>query len=213
MDGATLQAKVYTGYAKAALRLGLSFNHYRSSSAINPISGSYLLGSILMSANINWAYDKASKYGNAIFQLLLDGNLTQVGDYLIGAKSTFFIAAMQPLLPILGVQCNQVFTIKRPTQPTGVGQVGYGGYQDSTATIIYEGCPACVLEGTKGEANQFNLPNDIRMPWWKILMPYLGGIKLLTGDIITDANGLQYELSSCELTDMGWRLTATQLGA
>lgn len=212
MDGATLQQKVYAGYAKAALRIGTSFNQYRASTAINPTASGNLVQSLLASANVNWAYDRANKYGNAVYQMLVDGTQTQVGDFLVGS-STYYIAAMQPLLPILAVKCNHTITIKRPTQPVGVGQVGYGGYQDSTATILYQGCPASILEGTKGENNSFNLPNDIKMPWWRVIFPSLGGVNIVTGDIITDETNLQYQVSSAELTELGWRLTAGQVGA
>ena len=42
-----------------------------------------------------------------------------------------------------------------------------------------------------------------------MLVPYLAGVILNNDDIVTDDLGRQFVLSSCELTALGWRLTAT----
>ena len=38
MDGALLQQKIYGGYAKSALRVGLPFDVYRPSGSVNPLA-------------------------------------------------------------------------------------------------------------------------------------------------------------------------------
>lgn len=212
MDAATLQTRIYGGYAKAAQRIGESYSVYRSISAINPLDSGYLYSNVLASFNVDWAYSKANKFGNALWQLIADGTPLQVFDYLVSEQSTFYVAAMQSLLPMLAIETNRTLTIKRPTQPTGKGSVGYGGYQDSTATLLMQNCPASVLEGTKGETSTAKLPSDTKMPWWRVLMPFLGGVILETGDIIVDDLGARSIISSVECTDMGYRLTTGELG-
>ncbi len=220
----TIQNKVYYGYSKAAAKLGLTFNQYRSSSAINPIQSGNFLRTILASNSVNWAYDKANKYGNAIWNCLIDGRLTQVGDYIVGTRDTFFIAAMQSIMPILAVECNRTITITRTIQlgdqqagttPT-TGYVGYVGRNinnSNSEKIIMQNIPCSILEGSRGQFNKVGLPTDTKMPEWKILLPRLGGVLVGTGDFILDDLGGRYTVISDEDTDFGWRLTAVEEGA
>jgi hypothetical protein len=212
MDGATLQARIYAGYAKAALRIGLSFSQYRPTAAAAPITAPYLLRSLLASFNaMDFKYGRPNLYGKATWYCIADGTLLQVGDYLTGNGSTYFIAAMQPLLPILVVECNRTVTLYRPQQQTGVGAVGYGGNTAANETVLASGFPASVLQGTKGEHGDTRLPGDVRNPWWSALLPNIpGGITLRTNDVMTDETGQRYTLSSAEQTDLGWRLTVMQ---
>lgn len=211
MDAAKLQQKVYAGYGKAATRIGPLFNLHRPSSAANPVSPGTWLGTLNASFNAqDMTYGKPNVYGKPLWYALLDGTLTQVGDYLVNDDKMYFIAAMQQTLPILAVDCNRTINVRRPQQQSGVGAVGYGGDIDSNETPLMTGWPASVLQGTKGEKGEVNLPGDVRNPWWQILFPAFPGINLRTSDIVTDDMQRRYVISSAELTDLGWRLTAQQ---
>lgn len=206
-NSARIQDRIYYGYGKGAARLGTTYTIYRSPNAINPIQDANIIGTLLLSANVSWTYSQANKYGNAVWQLLVDGRELQPFDYLMG-KQTFFVAGMQSLLPILGVDCNRTLTIKRPTQPTGTGKgiVGYSGYDPATATTLMENCPASVLSDSRGETNPNKLPLDTKVPRLKVLLPALPGISLRIGDIILDDRGVHSAISGVELTELGWRL-------
>lgn len=209
MDAATLQARIYKGYSLAATRIGPAYDLYRPTSASSPVDQNTWLGALNASFNaMDMTYGKPNLYGKPLWYALLDGTLTQVGDYLVNGDKTYFIAAMQQTLPILAVECNRTLNIFRPQQQTGVGAVGYGGDTDANETPLMTGWPASVLQGTKGEKNEVNLPGDVRNPWWQILMPAFPGVILRTADIITDDIERRYIVSSAELTDLGWRLTA-----
>ncbi len=212
MDGATLQARIYSGYAKAALRIGTTFSLYRPTTATNPIATPTLLGALLASFNaMDMKYGKPNPYGKPMWYCLADGSQLQEGDYLVSADMTYFIAAMQPLLPILAVDCNRVVTAFRPQQQTGVGAVGYGGNTAQNETVLASGFPASILQGTKGERGDTKLPGDVRNPWWTILLPNIpGGVVMRTDDVLTDDLGRRYTISSAEQTDLGWRLTALE---
>jgi hypothetical protein len=208
MDAAKLQKKVYAGYAKAALRIGPAYNLYRPTTAISPLTNAPVT---TLNASFNaedMTYGRPNKYGKPTWYCLVDGSQVLVGDYLISSAQTFFIAAMQPILPILAVDCNRTINVLRPQQQTGLGAVGYGGDIDANETPLMTGWPASVLQGTKGEKNEVNLPGDVRNPWWQILMPAFPGVVLQSADIITDDIGRRYIVSSAELTDLGWRMTA-----
>lgn len=206
-----MQARIYAGYGKAALRIGPTYSLYRPTSANNPTASGNLLGTLNASFNAqDMLYGKPNVYGKALWYCLVDGTQTKVGDYLVGADKTVFIAAMQQALPILAVECNRTLTIHRPAQQGAVGAVGYGGNTASTETMLMQNWPASVLQGTKGEKNETNLPGDVRTPWWVILMPAWAGVTLRTSDTITDDINRRYVISSAEATDLGWRLTCQQ---
>ncbi|MFC4526412.1 hypothetical protein ISN76_12930 [Dyella halodurans] len=210
MDGNTLQAKIYGGYAKAATRIGLSFAQYRPTSATNPLATS--LGSLLASFNAqDWTYKKPQGYGKAVWYCVADGTQLAVGDYLVGAPGTFFIASMQPALPIQAVLCNRTVTLYRPQQEASTGIGAYGGNTAQNQTVLAQGFPASVLQGSKSESSVARLPGDPRQGWWNMLLPPLpGGVLINYADVVTDDIGKRYLVSSAEQTSMGWRMAVTE---
>ena len=210
MDGATLQQKIYKGYGQAAKRIGFDYQQFRATSANNPLLTT-AIQTLPASFTTNFSYSAPNKYGQAAWLGLFDATLCAPGDYLVGEGGTFFIAAMQSTLPIYAVQTNRTVSVLRVGMDSGVGLGGYGGDTPATELPLMTGWPASVLQGTKGEANPAQLPGDVRTPWWAILMPAWPGIVLRTSDIILDELGRKYVISSAELTDMGWRMTAMQV--
>lgn len=167
-----------------------------------------LLFSLPVSLNAeDMKYGKPNKYGKPTWYALVDGTNLEVGDYFVGPGGTFFIAALQSLLPILVVECNRTVSIFRPQAQAGLGLGPYGGSTLVTETLLVAGRPCSILQGTKGEKSDGNLPGDVRNPWWAILMPY-AGVDLTFDDIIVDDLGRRYVISSPELSGSGWRLTA-----
>jgi hypothetical protein len=167
-----------------------------------------LLFSLPVSLNAeDMKYGKPNKYGKPTWYALVDGTDLEVGDYFVGPGGVFFIAALQSLLPILVVECNRTVSIFRPQEQAGLGLGAYGGNTAATETLLFAGRPCSILQGTKGEKTESNLPGDVRAPWWNILMPY-AGVNLTTDDVIVDDLGLRYVLSSVELSDLGFRITA-----
>lgn len=207
MDAATLQQRLYKGYAKAAQYIGPLYNVFRPSDPLSPFSGGPVATLNASFNAMDMSYGKPNLYGKPLWYALVDGTQTMVGDYLINDSQTFFIAAMQPILPILAVDCNRTISVLRPQQQDGVGAVGYGGDTDANETPLMTGWPASVLQGTKGEKGEVNLPGDVRNPWWAMLMPAFPGVVLQSADIVTDDIGRRYIISSAELTDLGWRCT------
>jgi hypothetical protein len=234
MNSATIQARIWKAYARAAGIIGESYKFYPSGliGKLRADDGSLLLaddGSVLegdlptppvasplsltsyaslfVSFNAeDMNYKKPNKYGKATWYALFDGTNTQVGDYLVGPAGTYFIAAMQLLLPILAVECNRTVTVFRPQVQTGADGE-YAGTTTQNQTPLMTGWPCSILQGTKGEKNESSLPGDTRSPWWSILLPF-GGVQILPNDIIVDDQGIRYVVSSPELSDLGYRVTA-----
>lgn len=209
MDGFKLRDKIYIGYGKAAKRIGFDYQQFRATSASNPLT-STALQTLPASFTTNFSYSAPNKYGQATWLGLFDARTFQPGDFLVGHQGTFFIAAMQDTLPIYCVQANRVISVLRVGMGPGVGLGGWAGGVRADETPLMQGWPASILQGTKGETNEAKLPQDVKTPWWLILMPAYPGIVLRTSDIIRDELDRKYMISSAELTDMGWRITAMQ---
>lgn len=209
MNGARLQALIYSkGYAKTADKIGLPHTIYRPTSAVNPtpISNANVIGTLNAHFRVDDGLTQFNNYGKAVWRGWFDGTKTQVGDYLVGADGTYFIAAQQPLLPPLCVQCNSTINITRPGDPAPYGALGYNGGASDIALMT--GWPASILAGPKGEKNEVGLPGDVKQSWWSILMPAWDGVLLTASDVMTDQNGRRFIGASIELTDMGYRITA-----
>ena len=68
--------------------------------------------------------------------------------------------------------------------------------------------PALIDIGTKGEKGDTNLPGDVRLGWYRVLLPNCPGSTIEAFDVINDNLDRRYKVSSVELTELGWRLTA-----
>ena len=208
MKADLIQERLWHGYQKAAEVLGHKYRQYRPNGPTDPTAIQNALGYRHLSLNAeDMKYSKPNKYAKATWYGLCSGVGLSVGDYLVGPSGTFFVAAMQPLLPIFMVECNRVISLLRPAQTTGIGVAQYGGDTIATETKLMTGWPASILQGTKGEKNATDLPGDVRTPWWTVLVPYCPGVILNTSDIISDDIGRRYTISSPEQSSLGWRLT------
>jgi hypothetical protein len=213
MDGATLQAKLYRGYARAAQKAGLAFSQFRSTGTTNPLSGTPLatLNALFTPAHHGeFGTRHAGDHDVALWHTLIDGTQTAVGDYLAGNSATFFIAAQQPLLPILAVRCTHVVDVRRMAGASSAGVNPYGGDTRAGETAILTGFPGWLARGGIGGETQARLPGDIGERGFRILLPPVP-VELYVSDIVVDAEGLRYVVAAVEKSDLGLRLWATQV--
>lgn len=274
MDAAKIQAKIWRGYGKAALRVGFDYKFYRPGNppvptgnydtpgrkldsgkqfdrtfeefdqgsdtfdsgkildqAVDPDlidqtkldaqgatlddgadfdqPGNYLFTRKVSLNAEDMKYGKPNKYGKATWYVLVDGTDLEVGTYFKGPGGTFFIAAMQALLPIFVVECNRTVAVYRPYTQGDDGHGPYAGNTKKNQKLLIQGRPCSILQGTKGEKSEAQLPGDTRSPWWMVLIPE-AGVDYRLDDIMVDDRGVRYVLSSVELTGSGYRCTAMQ---
>jgi len=210
MNGATLQQKIYAGYARAATKIGLAYRLFRATSALNPMAGAPLATLTAAFSAADYRFAKPVGYGQATWWGLFDGGQTLVGDILVGAK-IFFVAAQQALAPILVVEAPRLVDLRRPFRETGVGyQPAYGGTTPVQESVIAQQWPASILAGSRGGPAPADLPDDLHDPGWEILMPAPPGVTIRTSDILQDDLGRRFDIASAELTPLGWRLTAVE---
>lgn len=218
MDAATLQARIYTGYGKAAQRTGYTFDLYRPSAPTGspptpafPLSPLNKVGSLPASFTpgpAGFNFDKTANYKDTVCTGLFDGTTAKVGDYLnSAAHGTYFIASMQPLLPILCVLCNHTLDIVRPPVNSAVGALGYNGTTAAAETRIMTQWPGRVTYVQRGRASEVGMPMDLPSPFFEILLPAYPGVNIRTGDVVNDDLGLRYIVAAAENSLLGWRLS------
>lgn len=221
MDGPTLQGKVYGGYAKAALRVGLPYGIYRPTIAASPLASGNLISTtnaaFTVHSSSGFNFDKPRDYEKATFHALLDGTQTKVGDFLVSAGNPgpFFIAGMDPLVPLLAILCNRVVTVATPG-PSGFTP-GYsatyagtiGAPSQTNEAPIVTAWPAAILQGARSVSDKI-LPGDVGRGMWTVLLSAYPGASIRGGDIISDDIGNRYVVRTSELTSLGWRLAAQQ---
>lgn len=213
MDAARLQAKLNSGYGKAALRLGYTYSIYRPQGATDPIvSGNLLPGTIFAAftpRSTGFNFQISADYKQALFHGLFDATTVDIGDYLVASgHPTFFVAAKQDLLPVICVECNNTVTIVRPEESSSPGVQSYIGATPATDAAVMTSFPASLLFDARGKNSGAQLPLDEVNPYFTILMPALEGVDVRSSDIITDMDSRRYIVASSEHSAFGWRIMA-----
>jgi hypothetical protein len=206
-----LQDRLYKGLNRAARAIGADTYAYRPSGPIHPLNpiNRFLRLRAAFSAE-DGKFLHPNKYGDALWYGVFDAAYTRPGDYLVQGDTTWFIAAQQHLLPVLCVQTNRVVSFFRPAAPSVAGINDYGGIISATNSPLLIGWPASVLGATGKGHPEAQLPADISVPYWTLLLPAWPGIDLLPADLIDDDIGRSAVVAAAELTDLGWRVTARQ---
>ena len=213
MDGATLQSRIYAGYARAAAHVGTTHALYRPA-ALAPalIGAANQIGTIAASFNIAGTYNGQTKPDQIIWQAVVDGTQVQVGDYLVG-ENTFCIVGMQPLMPILAMRCTDTMAISRMgAAVSGADGASYGLNVIAAAVPCYiqlkrdKGFSAPA--GFQGGATNTSAP----LPEWNVYA-CLGGVTepgtIQEGDIVTFSNGDQMRVDAASSSTIMWQLACT----
>lgn len=219
MDGPTIQARVYAGYAKAAKVIGIAYDQYHPLSAAAPLGNKVATVLMALDSGKTFTFSSPNEYGDPTWLALINDATVQAGDYLVGNNgginsNTYFIAGKQFLLPVLAIECNRLLRITRENGVGAVGAVAYSGKLPSTETDVLGApgalWPASILQGGRKEAAA-SLPAGVKNAGWKILLPPSVPVVINAGDIVTDDLARRYAIDSAELTDLGWRINANEV--
>lgn len=232
MNADKVNAKIYAGRGKAALKIGYDYKVMRPLVMSNPLTNQVNTIKAALNAGDN-NYLKPNLYGKPIWFADLDGSKVKVGDYLINAANSsqiFFVAAMQSLLPIVCIDCNRSIRLARAAPLGAIGAVGavaYSGMCDAPAESVdvlglnpannggvFVGWP-CSIQFGKGKLKNHDAlaaGSDEQMGW-QILLPASITSQIKTGDRMLDDSGRMFVVNRAEQTDLGWRLTAIEVHA
>lgn len=218
MNVSQINAKIYAGRGKAALRLGTDYNVYRPVGAGNPLANQIATIKAAFNAGDN-SYGSPNMPGDAFWYGDFDGRVTQDGDYLIHGTiptDVKFVMAQQLLLPIIVVDCNRAIRVSRTSAQSGVGDAGYSGACDHVDTDVLGVAagnvtwPASILFG-KGSGASTGLPSSVPQAGWRILLPPSVPVTIKNADILTDDLGKRYVVQAAEQSDAGWRINAVEV--
>jgi hypothetical protein len=211
MDAVRLQDRVRWGLNVAARSLGQSTDAYRPRGPLDPLDpvNRYLRLHAVFTPP-DGSFTRANGYGAALWQGLFDAAYTRVGDYLVQAGGTWFVAAQQALLPVLCVRATRVVSLARPAAPSSSGVNTYGGTTAATNTPLLNNWPANIIGASGGGTPTADLPSDASVPYWTVLLPAIPGVTLQLADIMTDDLGRNAVVAAAELSDLGWRLSVKQ---
>ena len=214
MDGITIQARVYAGYAKAAQVIGLTYNLYRPISLTAPLGNLISTLKAALDSTPAYKFKQPNEYGDPTWFALINDATTQAGDYILNASGTYFIAGKQFLLPVIVVECNRLARVSRQAPVTSVGAVGYSGSQASQDVDVLGTIgalwPASIL--LRGRSQSVgSLPAGVKNAGWKILFPPSALPQINAGDMVTDDMGRRFAIEAAELTDLGWRINAQEM--
>jgi hypothetical protein len=217
MDGARVQDLISRGMGTAARMVGVRCDAYRPSGDADPLAPVNRF--LQLTAAFNAAdpsFSRAQAYGRPVWYGVFDSAYTVPGDYLVecGGARRWFVAAQAPLLPVVCVLTNRVVTFRRPAGPSASGINGYGGVQRTELVPLLINWPASVLAGGTGEREPAELPSDVRLGGYRVLLPAgptarscpVAQAALRTDDLMSDDLGRNHIVSSAELTELGWRL-------
>lgn len=210
MDGPTIQARVYAGYAKAANIIGLLHSLYRPISQTAPLANLVSTLMVAIDSSSSYTFKAPNEYGDPTWFALLNDATTQTGDYIVGTEGTYFVAGKQFLLPVIVIECNRVVSIMRITPPSGVGVVAYSGENTSAQVAVISGWPASILLGGRGEGSGTKIPSAGKNSGWKILLPPSVTVQILASDVIVDDEARRFVVQAAEFTDLGWRIQAVE---
>lgn len=218
MDVVKLQSKVWAGYAKAAKRLGHAFTVYRPTGPGNPLDPGNMIvpalpATFTSASTQDFNFNRSNDREVPDYHCMADMTGLAASDIFVHPDwGTYFITALDPLLPPRAIRATHLVSVTRPAPQGGFGAQPYGGSLPSTETpVMTGGWPAAVLTvKARGEGSEVNLPGDVRTPGYTIYMPSLEGTVIRSSDIIVDNMARRFIVSSAELTDQGWNFVTRQ---
>lgn len=217
MDGARVQDLISRGLGTAARMVGVRCDAYRPSGPVDPLAPVNRFLQLTAAFNAaDSSFRRAQAYGKPVWYGIFDSAYTVPGDYLVecGGTRRWFVAAQPPLLPVVCILTNRVVSFYRPAGPSSAGINGYGGVQRTELLPLLVNWPASVLAGGTGEREPAELPSDVRLGGYSVLLPTAPADRgrpvahalLRSDDLMSDELSRNYVVSSAELSELGWRL-------
>lgn len=200
LNSASLQALSAKFMAKGAAIAGQPYTVYRANGVtdLSNLAPLYT-GKVLANMSKDYNYNHAPAWDDLLWATIVDPTHLQIGDILVGAL-TYYVASMDPFLPLSTVRCNGRVDILRensqldsqsgvpgvpdamPSQPvtTGPGGKYFGantepvnaGQPGVGEVTLGRGVPACLIANAGRATGSGQLPDDAPGPArWRIYVP------------------------------------------
>lgn len=213
MNGLTLQDRLYRAAGRTAAIAGSTCDLYRPSGTDTPLHPSHRIlrlqaAFLPQGGRLTRAVPSSEPYWEGVF----DAAYTNPGDILHRRSdgAIFFIAAQQPMLPVLCVRALRMVDFARPASATVAGLNIYGGTVTATDTQLARAWPASILASGGSGTGAADIQAGLSPNAWQVLLPVSLNLRLLAGDRLTDDQGQAGIIANAERTDLGWRLAVKQ---
>ena len=216
VDIALIQKHINKGYSKVGVVLGDEYAWYRPTNPLSPIGPASQQGSMLAQfapdAQFNYYRPPDFPTAERWYGAFQEQSIVLAGDYFVGLKGTFYITYFGRISALQCIWCNRTVSVGRAlgTLATGASSL-YGGESVVDTETILEGWPASVRQlGSvmKMRGAEMKLPSDAPLGAYGIYLPNLPGTPIQWNDIVQDDTGRRYVISTLELTELGWRISA-----
>lgn len=204
MSGTIIDKKLSKAYAKIGKVLGFKFKLYRSVDYLEPVQTKNFLREVTLAFSIDESFKKPQDYNFHLYNLFCDGDI-KTGDIFenIELNKRFTLVQNDPITAPIGINSADWITISRPVyNSTG----GFSPKQELVASKI----PATILEKTAIASSGNNTqPTPLKsgIQQWDI-WTYLPEDKIRINDVIEDSRGNKATVTSCQITPLGFKVTA-----
>lgn len=107
----------------------------------------------------------------------------------------------------------RTISISRPVAQVGVGAIGYGGQTEATETVLFTGIQASIQQKKEGQKPDLGLPGDTsKRSMWRIFILLARG-SLKDRDIVTDDEGIRYQILAAYWNSLGYNCACERLEA
>lgn len=213
MNGAELQDRLQRAAGRTAAIAGASCDLFRPAGAMHPLAtANRILRLPAAFLPLGGGFRRPVTQAQPLWEGLFDSSYTRPGDIL--RRSTdgaiFFIAAQQPLLPVLCVRALRMVTMTRPLTANMAGLNIYGGVVAATETTIAEAWPAAMTPLSASGTSQAGIAAEIAAGTWQVLLPASLDLELRTTDRLADDRGRVGVIASAETSELGTTLMVRQ---
>jgi hypothetical protein len=213
MNAAQLQDCLHRAAGRSAAIAGETCDLFRPTDPMHPLSPTNrILRLHAVFLPIGGGLRRPVQQNQLVWEGLFDAAYTRPGDILRRARdgAVFYIAAQQPLLPVLCVHALRIITITRPSTANVAGLNLYGGAIAATQTTIAEGWPSAITSLATQGTGQAGLAAELATGTWQIQLPTSLKLQLRTTDRISDDQGRIGIIASAETSDLGTTLIVRQ---
>jgi len=213
MNSQILQDRIYRSAGRAAAHIGAPHDLLRPANTLEPLAPpNRILKLNAQFLPLGGRHTHPVVFGENLWEGIFDAAYSRPGDLLrnIDNGTVHFIAAQQPLLPVLCVHAARRLVITRAAAASTPGLNAYGATVTATDTVLASDWPAAIVVGGGQGTGQSGIAADVPAGTWQILLPVSLNVALRIGDRLTDDLGRIAVIATAELTDLGWRLQAQQ---
>lgn len=213
MNAAELQDRMHRAAGRTAAIAGETCDLFRPTGPMHPLApANRILRLHAAFLPMGGNFRRPVQHSQSLWEGLFDAAYTRPGDILRRARdgAVFYIAAQQPMLPVLCVRALRTVKITRPITANVAGLNLYGGAIAATEITRAEGWPTTMtLLGSRG-TGEAGIASELSGETWQVQLPVSLEIDLRPTDRLIDDQGRIGIIAGSETSEVGTTLLVRQ---